>query len=70
MYNTQHVIVAGDFNAVLSPEDSNDHHIRKTRTTGKLHLLNNMTSQIWPLLQTNISTLGTDRTATNPQGLT
>jgi len=39
LYNTQHVIVAGDFNAVLSPEDSNDHHIRKTRTTGKLHTL-------------------------------
>jgi hypothetical protein len=31
--------VAGDFNAVLSPADSNDHHIRKTRTLGKLHLL-------------------------------
>ncbi len=39
LYNTQHMIVAGDFNAVLSPEDSNDHHIRKTRTVGKLHLL-------------------------------
>ncbi len=39
LYNTQHVIVAGDFNAVLSPEDSKDHHIRKTRTTGKLHTL-------------------------------
>ncbi len=39
LYNSQHVIVAGDFNAVLSPEDSNDHQIRKTRTTGKLHLL-------------------------------
>jgi hypothetical protein len=33
------MIVAGDFNGVLSPEDSNDHHIRKTRTTGKLHTL-------------------------------
>ena len=39
LYNTQHLIVAGDFNAVLSPEDSNDFHIRKARTSGKIHLL-------------------------------
>jgi len=39
LYNTRHVVIGGDFNAVLSPEDSNDHYIRKGRTSGKLHML-------------------------------
>jgi exonuclease III len=46
LYNTQHVIVAGDFNAVLSPEDSNDHHIRKQEQQGNcIYCSNNMISQ-------------------------
>jgi exonuclease III len=39
LYNTQHVIVAGDFNAVLEPEDSSSREIRKRATSAALHLL-------------------------------
>ncbi len=37
LYNTQHVIVAGDFNAVLEPEDSSSREIRKRATSAALH---------------------------------
>jgi hypothetical protein len=37
LYNTQHVIVAGDFNAVLEPEDSSSREIRKQATSAALH---------------------------------
>ncbi|OBQ36005.1 MAG: hypothetical protein AN484_25945, partial [Aphanizomenon flos-aquae WA102] len=36
LYQTRHVILAGDFNAVLVNEDANSHHNRKPQTTRKL----------------------------------
>ena len=36
LYNTQNIIIAGDFNAVLSEEDTNSHHINKIQTTAFL----------------------------------
>jgi exonuclease III len=36
IYNTQHVILAGDFNAVWREEDANNHHSTKQRTTRAL----------------------------------
>jgi exonuclease III len=39
LYNTQHAIVAGDFNAVLEPEDSSSREIRKRATSAALHHL-------------------------------
>ncbi len=37
LYNTQHVIAAGDYNAVLEPEDSSSQEIRKRTTSAALH---------------------------------
>jgi hypothetical protein len=37
LYNTQHIIVAGDFNAVLDSEDSSSREIRKRATSAALH---------------------------------
>jgi hypothetical protein len=37
IYNTQHVIAAGDYNAVLEPEDSSSQEIRKRTTSAALH---------------------------------
>jgi hypothetical protein len=36
-YNTQHVLAAGDFNAILEPEDSSSREIRKKVTSAALH---------------------------------
>ncbi len=37
LYNTQHVLAAGDFNAILEPEDSSSQEIRKKVTSAALH---------------------------------
>jgi hypothetical protein len=37
LYNTQHVHAAGDYNAVLEPEDSSSQEIRKKVTSAALH---------------------------------
>ena len=37
LYNTQHVLAAGDFNAILEPEDSSSREIRKKVTSAALH---------------------------------
>jgi hypothetical protein len=37
LYNTQHVVVAGDFNVVLEPEDSSSREICKRATSVALH---------------------------------
>jgi len=37
LYNTQHVIAAGDYNAVLEPDDSSSLEIRKRATSAALH---------------------------------
>ncbi len=37
IYNTQHVIAAGDYNAVLEPEDSSSQEIRKRTTSAALY---------------------------------
>jgi hypothetical protein len=72
LYNTKHVIVAGDFNVVgLSSANSNDHCIRKTRTSGKLHLLlkqHNLTDLA--IASKNNHTLGTGGTVTSHPGST
>jgi len=39
IYRTQHIIIAGDFNAVWRPEDANSHHRLKPRTTGQFNKL-------------------------------
>jgi exonuclease III len=37
LYNTQHVIAAGDYNAVLEPEDSRSQEIHKRTTSAAIH---------------------------------
>ncbi len=37
LYKTQHVIAAGDYNAVLAPDDSSSLEIRKRATSAALH---------------------------------
>jgi len=39
LYNTMHVIILGDFNAVLDPEDTHSGEIRKRGASDALHML-------------------------------
>ncbi len=71
LYNTQHVIVAGTSMRSYHQKTQTTIISEKREQRGNCtYCWNNMTSQIWLLLQTNIRTLCTDGTATNPQGLT
>jgi len=39
LYDTHEILIAGDFNAVLAPEDANSEHIQKLRTSDYLRVL-------------------------------
>jgi len=39
LYDTYEILIAGDFNAVLAPEDANSEHIQKWRTSDYLRVL-------------------------------
>jgi hypothetical protein len=62
LYNTQHVIAAGDYKALLEPEDSSSQEIRKRTTSAALHsMIDRHHLTTWPGNPTELNTHGSKR---------